>query len=104
MKNKIDRLKLYELLTRIPRGKVITYGCLAESLGNKSWARAVGNILHDNPDGDKYPCYKVVNGKGELSRSYAFGGLAEQQKRLEAEGIEVINGKIDLSEYGVDTL
>ena len=104
MTNKIDRQKLYELLTRIPRGKVITYGCLAESLGNKSWARAVGNVLHENPDGDKYPCYKVVNGKGELSRSYAFGGLAEQQKRLEADGIEVINGKIDLSEYGVDTL
>ena len=104
MTNKIDRQKLYELLTRIPRGKVTTYGCLAKALGNKSWARAVGNILHENPDGDRYPCYKVVNGKGELSLAYAFGGIAEQQKRIEADGIEVTNGKIDLSIYGVDTL
>jgi len=102
MKEKIDRQKLYELLTKIPRGKVITYGRLAKALGNESRARAVGNILHKNPDGDKYPCYKVVNSRGEMSRAYAFGGMSEQQKRLEADGIEVINGKIDLSIYGAD--
>ncbi|MBO5702104.1 MAG: MGMT family protein [Clostridia bacterium] len=101
MKNKFDKQKLYELLCEIPRGKVVTYGKLAEMLGDKSWARAVGNALHSNPDGDKYPCYKVVNGKGELSLSYAFGGIKEQKRRLEADGIKVENGKVDLKIYGL---
>ena len=68
-------------------------------LGNKKWARAVGSALHKNPDGDKYPCYKVVNRKGELSSAYAFGGIDEQKRRLEAEGVSVENGKVDLIKY-----
>ena len=92
--------KVYDLLLTLPRGRVITYGALAEMLGNKQLARAVGNALHNNPDGDRYPCYKVVNGKGELSRAYAFGGVGEQQRRLEAEGIAVENGRVDLKRYG----
>ena len=98
--NKFDKQKLYDLLTEIPRGKVVTYGKLAEMLGNKSWARAVGNALHTNSDGDKYPCYKVVNSKGELSPAYAFGGIEVQKRRLEADGIKVENGKVDFKKYG----
>ena len=93
--------KVYDLLTQLPSGKVVTYGQLAQMLGNKNLARAVGNALHANPDGDRYPCYKVVNAKGRLSSAYAFGGLAAQQHRLEAEGIAVKHGKVDLSVYGL---
>ena len=100
MEKCFDRQKLYELLRLIPCGRVVTYGTLAEMLGNKQYARAVGNALHKNPDGDKYPCYKVVNGKGKLSPAYAFGGIEEQKHRLEADGIVVINGKVDLKKYG----
>lgn len=98
-----DRQRLYELLATVPCGYVITYGSLGEMLGNKKWARAVGNALHKNPDGDKYPCYKVVNAKGELSPAYAFGGKEEQKRRLEAEGIFVENGKVDLIKYEFKT-
>ena len=63
-------------------------------------ARAVGNALHKNPDPEKIPCYRVVNAKGELSGAFAFGGADEQAKRLEADGIEVINGRVDLGKYG----
>ena len=97
---KIDKQMLYELLLTIPRGKVVTYGTLAELLGDKTWARAVGNALHENPDGDKYPCYKVVNSRGELSHAYVFGGFDEQKRRLEADGIKIENGKVDLARYG----
>ena len=62
-------------------------------------ARAVGNALHKNPDPEKIPCYRVVNVKGELSGAFAFGGADEQAKRLEADGIEVINGRVDLGKY-----
>ena len=100
MKTSFDKQKVYELLRKIPCGKVITYGELAKLLGIKAWARAVGNTLHENPDGDKYPCYKVVNSRGELSQAYAFGGTQEQKRRLEKEGIIVENGKVDLIRYG----
>ena len=96
----MDKQALYELLLTIPRGKVVTYGTLAEMLGNRRMARAVGNALHSNPDGEKYPCYKVVNRKGEPSRAYAFGGKDEQKRRLEADGIVVENDKVDLKRYG----
>jgi O-6-methylguanine DNA methyltransferase len=97
---KLNRQALYALLCTVPRGKVVTYGSLAAALGNRRWARAVGNALHQNPDGEKYPCYKVVNDRGELSQAYAFGGLDAQKDRLLADGIEVENNKVDLQQYG----
>ena len=100
MKPTFNKQKVYELLQTLPRGKVTTYGDVAKMLGNKTWARSVGNALHDNPDGDKYPCYKVVNSEGKLSHNYAFGGLEAQKRRLEKDGIVVKNGKVDLARYG----
>lgn len=91
--------KVYEYLITIPKGKVVTYKQVAESLGNKGLARAVGNILHKNPDGDKYPCYKVLNSKGELAEAFVFGGKEIQKERLEKDGIKVINNKVDLNLY-----
>ena len=46
MKNSLDNQRVYDILCDIPRGRVITYGKLAELIGNKRFARAVGNILH----------------------------------------------------------
>ena len=92
--------EVYELLLDIPYGKVTTYARIGELLGNRRYARAAGNALHANPDGEKYPCYKVVNSKGRLSDNYAFGGIEAQKKRLEADGIEVIDYKVDLIKYG----
>ena len=59
----------------------------------------MGNALHQNPDPGKYPCYKVVNAQGKLSPHFAFGGLEGQKARLEAEGIKVTDGKVDLRKY-----
>ncbi len=92
--------QVYRYLRIIPRGKVVTYGQLAARIGHPGAARAVGNILHRNPDGDKNPCYKVVKGDGRLSPRYAFGGLSAQRERLEREGITVTDGRVDLTRYG----
>ena len=92
--------KVYEYLTTIPKDKVVTYGQIAEHLGNKGLSRVVGTILHKNPDGDKYPCYKVLNSKGELADEFVFGGKDVQKQRLEKDGIKVINNKVDLKIYG----
>lgn len=91
--------KVYNYLTTIPKGKVVTYGQIAKYLGNKGLARVVGSILHKNTDGDKYPCYKVLNGKGELAEAFVFGGKDIQKKMLEKDGIRVINNKVDLNVY-----
>ena len=91
--------KVYDYLRAIPAGKVVTYGQIAAMLGNKNLSRVVGNILHGNPDPDRYPCYRVVNAQGKLSAHFAFGGLEGQKRRLEAEGIQVADGKVDLEKY-----
>lgn len=93
--------RIYEAVKKIPRGKVATYGQVAELAGDKKMARAVGNALHKNPDPDTIPCYRVVNAKGELAGKFAFGGADVQAKLLEADGIEVIDDKVDLKKYGI---
>ena len=62
-------------------------------------ARAVGNALHHNPDPDNIPCFRVVTSKGELAGEFAFGGAGAQARLLEAEGIEVDEGRVDLKKY-----
>ena len=94
--------KVYAYLKTIPKGKVTTYGRIAAYLGNRHYARTVGNILHDNPDPARYPCHRVVNSRGKVAERYAFGGAAVQRKRLEDEGIVFeSNGTVDLKKYGV---
>ena len=93
---------VYAILKTIPAGKVMTYGQVAERLGNKNLARTVGNILHDNPDPENIPCHRVVNAKGKVAEHYAFGGADAQRAKLEAEGIVFEqNGRIDLKKYGM---
>ena len=88
-------------IKKIPRGKVATYGQVAEMAGNKKMARAVGNALHKNPDQEKIPCYRVVNAKGELAGEFAFGGEGAQARLLQADGIAVVDGRVDLKIYGI---
>ncbi len=91
--------EVYNYLLTIPKGKVVTYKQIAEYLGSANLARVIGNILHKNPNENKYPCYKVVNNKGKLSSNFAFGGIEKQKEKLEKEGIEVINYTVDLVKY-----
>lgn len=96
--------RIYQAVQKIPKGMVATYGQVAEMAGDKKMCRAVGNALHKNPYPDAIPCYRVVNAKGELSGEFAFGGQGAQQRLLEAEGICVVNGKVDLSKYGMKNI
>lgn len=91
--------KVYEYLLTIPSGKVVTYGQVAFEIGHPFASRAVGNALHKNPDGDYYPCYKVVNASGCLANDFVFGGVEAQAAKLIADGIEVVDGKVDLNRY-----
>lgn len=91
--------QIYDAVKKIPYGKVATYGQIATMCGNPYYARAVGNALHNNPNPDEIPCFRVVNSQGCLTKSFAFGGMNIQAQLLELEGIEVIDGKVDLKIY-----
>lgn len=91
--------KIYEVVKKIPFGKVATYGQIAMLAGNPRWARVVGYALHVNPDPENIRCYRVVNRFGELSEAFAFGGINEQAELLKAEGVEVEGNRVNLEKY-----
>lgn len=93
--------RIYEAVRKIPKGHVATYGQVAEMAGDRKMARAVGNALHKNPDPEHIPCFRVVNAKGELAGEFAFGGKGRQAKLLEQEGVNVVDGKVDLQKFGI---
>lgn len=91
--------QVYEIVKRIPKGKVMTYGQIAEKLGTKD-ARKVGWALHANNDPGVVPCHRVVNKEGKVSDSFAFGGYKEQKLKLLEEGVTFIDEKtVDLDKY-----
>ncbi|MCX7710197.1 MAG: MGMT family protein [Clostridia bacterium] len=91
---------VYRVVKQIPRGKVTTYGQIARILGQPTKSKIVGWALHSNPEPGVIPCHRVVNRRGELSGSFAFGGLEVQKKLLQDEGIIFDqSGIIDLEKY-----
>lgn len=93
--------KIYEVVKKIPKGRVSTYGQVAIMAGNPRWSRAVGYALHKNPKPFIIPCHRVVTRNGEVAKSFAFGGECVQRELLEKEGIVFeSDGTIDLKKYG----
>ncbi len=86
-KNNIDNFfdKVHKLASKIPLGKVTTYGEIAKALETRD-ARSVGWALHANKD-LSVPCHRVVNKDGRLAPGYAFGGPNVQRKKLIKEGV-----------------
>lgn len=92
--------RIYQVVRRIPEGKVATYGQVARLAGNPRWARVVGYALHVNPDPATIPCHRVVNQQGRTSPAFAFGGGDIQRNLLENEGVSFCaDGSIDLEIY-----
>ena len=91
--------RVYEYVKTVPRGKVVTYGQVAAAIGAPRCARQVGWALHVNPEPGFIPCHRVVNREGRLAPAFAFGGEAVQASLLEAEGVEVVGGYVDLNKY-----
>ena len=91
--------KIYEIVKKIPYGKVATYGQIAVMCGNPRWARVVGYALHANPDPENIRCYRVVDRFGRLSEAFAFGGINEQAELLRAEGVVVNGNAVNLEKF-----
>ena len=91
--------KIYDVVRQIPYGQVASYGQVAAIAGNRRWARVVGYALHVNPDPDNIPCYRVVTKDGKVSEAFAFGGSNRQVELLQAEGVEFVDGHVDMEQY-----
>lgn len=92
--------KIYEVVSTIPRGKVMTYGQVAALCGNPRASRVVGYALHVNPQPGVIPCHRIVNREGYLSGGFAFGGIEVQKALLEEEGVAVdAEYRVDLERY-----
>ena len=92
--------QVYEVVRRIPPGKVATYGQIARLLGKPRAARTVGWALHSIPEGSDVPWQRVINAKGTISLDARGPGGAIQRVLLEAEGIVFDEqGRVDLQAY-----
>ncbi len=96
--------KVYDIVEKIPQGKVMTYGQIAAVLGCPENARVVGWAMRAAPKSRNLPCHRVVNRKGEMAPGHVFGASEIQKALLESEGINIgQNGCINLKEYLWDT-
>lgn len=90
---------VFDVVSRIPKGSVASYGQVAMLAGYPGAARAVGNALHKNPTPIVVPCHRVVQANGHLATAFGFGGIDKQKELLLAEGVPVKDYKIDMNEY-----
>lgn len=92
--------KVYEIVSRIPEGKVATYGGIGKLLGYPRGAKVVGWAMRSAPEGLNLPCHRVVKATGELAPRYVFGDVEIQRAMLEAEGISFReDGTIDMEKH-----
>lgn len=96
--------EIWRTVTRVPHGRVATYGQIAALAGHSRHARLVGYALHRLPEGSKVPWHRVINAKGEISfraPSIVSGSEGYQKWMLEQEGVIFDgSGRVDLKRFG----
>src|SRR5438552_3314410 len=91
--------QVFALVRACPAGRVTTYGWIGKALGYPRGARMIGWIMNESPEG--VPAQRVINSKGELTGSWAFGQKGRMRQLLESEGIVFSEkGTVDLKRYG----
>ncbi len=86
--------KVYEVVRKIPKGKITSYGAIAEKIGAKSSARMVGWAMNAAHNLDDVPAHRVVNRNGLLTGKQHFATPTLMQQLLEDEGFTIKNDKI----------
>ncbi|KTB86607.1 DNA base-flipping protein YbaZ [Pseudomonas sp. SZ57] len=98
--NEARRTALYLTMAQIPEGKVVAYGQLAELAGLGRAARWVGRTLSQLPDGSSLPWHRVLGAGGRLSLPPGSVSGDEQRARLRAEGVTIVNNRVDMQRHG----
>lgn len=96
------RMRIYAAIAAIPPGRVASYGAIAARAGLPGRARLVGRALGETPEGMELPWFRVLRSSGQIAFPPGTRGFREQTRRLKAEGVEVKNGKVALSSFGLD--
>ena len=96
----VAALNIRAAVARIPRGRVSTYGSIARVAGLPGRARLVGTVLKNSPTAVRLPWFRVINSSGRSSFPPGSAAYLEQHKRLTAEGVSWVRGRIDLDRYG----
>jgi methylated-DNA-protein-cysteine methyltransferase-like protein len=91
--------RIWAVVKKIPRGRVATYGQVAEEAGFAKQPRLAGYAMHNLPRESKIPWHRVINAQGRLSFPPGSVPYKEQKKRLLAEGMSFVGGRIDLAVY-----
>ena len=91
--------KVYEIVRNIPKGKVTTYGAIAETIGMKSSSRLVGQALKSMPSEMNIPAQRVINHAGLLSGAHQFGGYERMRWLLEKEGVKFKGDGVDIEKH-----
>lgn len=99
---KPEYLKVFAAIAAIPPGRVASYGAIAARAGLPGRARLVGRLLGEVPDGMKLPWFRVLRSNGQIAMPPGSRGFREQCRLLRAEGVEVKNGRVPLSRFGLD--
>jgi methylated-DNA-protein-cysteine methyltransferase related protein len=86
---------IYAVVKLIPKGRVSSYGAIAEYLGSKGGARLVGWAMNASHGQDDIPAHRVVNRNGVLSGKNFFSSPTEMQEKLEFEGVKIKNDQIE---------
>lgn len=94
---------IYEVVKKIPKGQVASYGQVAALAGSRRWARVVGYALHACPDPDGIPWHRVVRQDGSLAFDSTDGTSNLQRKLLESEGVRLRDGKVIMKDHQWDT-
>jgi methylated-DNA-protein-cysteine methyltransferase-like protein len=93
--------RVYSVVRRVPRGRVVSYGGVAALLGAPRAARAVGTALCSLPDDSGVPWWRVINRNGEISIRCMVHGPRIQRALLEAEGVRFdAHGRVDWARFG----
>ncbi len=94
--------RVYAAIAAIPRGRVASYGAIAARAGLPGRARLVGRLLGELPAGMQLPWFRVLRASGRIAFAPGSRGFREQSRLLRAEGVEVNNGRVPLSRFGLD--
>jgi len=92
--------RIWAAVRRIPKGKVATYGQVAAAAGLAKQPRLAGYALHNLPRGSSVPWHRVINAQGRVSFPPRSAPYREQRRRLEAEGVVFLGGRVNLARYG----
>ena len=88
---------VYQLVKKIPRGRVLSYGALARALKLSGGARSAGRAMAATSSGKGIPWHRVVGERGKILIREPYASM--QKKLLESEGVTIIESRVDLKDH-----